>query len=400
MQHLETVDINRTVVMVQVENECGILGDSRDRSEAATRTFESPVPDDLVEYLVRESDILSAALKATLSDFTGKRGLTWVETFGEGNKVDELFMAYHYARYLETVTAAGKRVYGLPMFTNVWLANDEEDTAEVKAGGGTSPGVYPSGGPVAVVLDIWQRWAPSLDFIAPDIYMMDYETTCATYRIRQQPLFIPEQRRDENGALRLWSAIGTYQALGVSPFGIDTIPWDKCAFTSHYTLLATVSPLILAARQESRQVYGFYLDHTLPGFADKTAQRTVTFGEWRLTITSSLVFGKPKAGYGMVIQLSENEFLLIGEGYQVRFEPSIGEAILSGLSMFREQEVVGENGELKDGRWLNGDETVARDFQTVARMPSSEPDYGDAFIAILTPARTKIAKVRPYALFE
>lgn len=45
MHHLKEVDEgHRTVIMVQVENETGLLGDSRDRNEAANAAFEAPVP--------------------------------------------------------------------------------------------------------------------------------------------------------------------------------------------------------------------------------------------------------------------------------------------------------------------------------------------------------------------
>jgi len=37
MQHLKLTDVRRTVVTIQVENEVGVLRDSRDRSPAANK---------------------------------------------------------------------------------------------------------------------------------------------------------------------------------------------------------------------------------------------------------------------------------------------------------------------------------------------------------------------------
>src|SRR5690606_15090979 len=100
--------------------------------------------------------------------------------------------------------AAGKKAYDIPLYTNVWM-NDvgaggpARPAAATPGGGGGFPGDYPSGGAVSNVLDVWQRFAPHLDFIAPDIYLGDYEASCARYRHRGQPLFVPEQRRDAYG---------------------------------------------------------------------------------------------------------------------------------------------------------------------------------------------------------
>ena len=52
MRHIKEVDsADHTVLMMQVENEVGVLGDTRDRSTAANREFESPVPAELTRYL-------------------------------------------------------------------------------------------------------------------------------------------------------------------------------------------------------------------------------------------------------------------------------------------------------------------------------------------------------------
>ena len=51
MRHLKEVDSeHHTVIMVQVENEPGILGDSRDASPAANAVFEAAAPSDPVSY--------------------------------------------------------------------------------------------------------------------------------------------------------------------------------------------------------------------------------------------------------------------------------------------------------------------------------------------------------------
>ena len=51
IRHLVDADPHGTVVMVQVENESGLLSDSRDRNELAEAAWNSPVPTELIAHL-------------------------------------------------------------------------------------------------------------------------------------------------------------------------------------------------------------------------------------------------------------------------------------------------------------------------------------------------------------
>src|SRR4030042_98022 len=127
---------------------------------------------------------------------------TWEEVFGKSiflaDKKDwqfysyyteELFSAWNYAGYTEIIAAAGKKEYALPMYVNAWL----------KQPFSYWPGRYPSGGPLPQVLDIWRAAAPSIDFLAPDIYMDEFTWACHEYTRSGNPLFIPETRGGEIG---------------------------------------------------------------------------------------------------------------------------------------------------------------------------------------------------------
>ncbi|KAK4554237.1 hypothetical protein LTR86_008765 [Recurvomyces mirabilis] len=399
MAHVKEVDERHsTVLMVQVENETGLLGDSRDGSLAANKRFDNPVPTALLEKLDSQWDLLRPEMRANLSSSKTKlsAGGSWSQVFGRSKQTDQLFMAYHYALYLEQVASAGKAAYPLPMYTNVWMnynGNDADNNFPVVVGGGNLPGDYPSGGGVPDVLDIWQNFAPSLDFIAPDVYLNDYANSCAKYRHRNQPLFIPEQRRDEYGARRIWTAYGTYQALGASPFGIDTLEPETNPFRRHYGLLAKMSTHVLQAQKENASI-GFFFDE-LDGTTDTSPSVSHTFGPWSLLIERSFVFGKPAPGSGMVIHKGDDTFLLIGWGFQVTFKHE--SAPFTGILRFEEKEVIGENGELKTLRILNGDETRSGKF---CIMPNEEPDYGGFPICVTIPARTGVAEIVPYALYD
>jgi beta-galactosidase GanA len=58
MEHLASADPDHVVVMVQVENEIGLLGDSRDRSPAADEAWDQQVPKQLVAHLEERADLL------------------------------------------------------------------------------------------------------------------------------------------------------------------------------------------------------------------------------------------------------------------------------------------------------------------------------------------------------
>ncbi|KAF4628038.1 hypothetical protein G7Y89_g10113 [Cudoniella acicularis] len=388
--HLKEIDEGiYTVIMVQVQNEVGLLGDSRDAGPAANAKFSGSVPEEFLNFLVDDWDSLNADLRYHLNPVESKLASknhtrSWEEVFGEGPRTDELFMAYHYAQYVDQITAVGKKIYPLPMFTNVWQPrlSPEDDTSPAIAGGGSIPGVYPSGGATSNVLDIWQRFAPNLDFIAPDIYLNDYEVTCNKYCHRNQPLFIPEQRRDAFGARCIWVAIGSCNALGVAPFGIDTVEPENCPFTMHYALLDSVSELVLEAQRKVGTSVGFYFDDIQSDRTDPAKPIIKHFGDYEITIKRSFVFGKPAAASGIVIYLEGSKFLLIGWGFEVRGRSLSPTAVFTGILKFEEKWVVNkETGELKTQRVLNGDETRSG---LAAVMPSEDPDYG-GYLATMIP---------------
>lgn len=402
LQHVKEVDgEHSTVVMVQVENETGLLGDSRDGSAAAEMRFSEPVPEDLVQFLAQDWDNLHPDIKANLKHFKAQTnaGGTWEQVFGKGPHTDELFMAYHYAQYLNKVATAGKQEYPIPLYTNVWqnyVGEESDNDFPIVAGGGGYPGDYPSGGGTSTVLDVWQKFAPSLDFIAPDVYLNDYASSCRKYRHRNQPLFIPEQRRDEYGVRRIWTAYGSFQAIGVSPFGIDTLEPATNPFTKHYGLLKSVSQIVLDAQTRPDSSIGFYFDELAADGTDPSKPITKHWAGYDITIERCFVFGKPGPGAGMVIHLGGPKFLLIGWGFQVRARSLSPTSTFTGFLRFEEKQVVNsETGELRTLRVLNGDETRSGIF---AMMPNEEPDYGGFPICVTIPANTMIAELEVYSI--
>ncbi|CEL03740.1 hypothetical protein ASPCAL04886 [Aspergillus calidoustus] len=395
LQHLKDFDADHsTILMVQVENEPGILGDSRDRSSLAEAAFREPVPESLLRHLADNPHPLFAKRFPNVPK-DGEH--SWEDAFGAGAPADEVFMAFHFARYIERVAAFGKKRYPIPHYANAWLNLDGLDALDAglassvvssaAVAGGFSPGQYPSGGPCAHVLDIWRFAAPSLDFISPDLYLQDYETVCKDFTDKGNPLFIPEQRRDEHGARRIWLAHGAYGALGVSPFGIDTGPE---AVGREYKLLSQVKDLVVGSSLVDR--LGFYFDE----IRDRRLEKpwTKLFGDMQVTVERASVFGKPGPGAGIIIRLADQKFLLVGYGFQVSFKSVKKGVGFTGILKAKEMEV-SEEGNLRPLRLLNGDET--RGGSAVV-LPNEEPSPGEFPIATCIPARTGIAEVEVYVL--
>jgi Domain of unknown function (DUF5597)/Beta-galactosidase len=381
MQHLRVLDgSDHTVIMVQVENEVGILGDSRDRCAAANRAFAGPVPHELIEQLRQHQHELSSELLRRWEASGFSSSGSWEQVFGTGPETDELFMAWQYARYIDQVVAAGKAAYDLPMFVNAWL-NAAVPLPGLPAGG-PQPGHYPSGGPLPHVMDIWRAAAPQIDLLAPDIYFGDFRDWCRRYTRRGNPLFIPEMRRDGDGARNMFLAIGEYHAIGTSPFGIDSLyPPEDAPVRASYALLRQLAPLILAHQSTDRMI-GFRLDAEHPTIVRQ-------LGAYELEITLAHGFGYSiEHGYGLLIASGPDAFIGAGYGFQVSFRPTTPGPARVGIASVDE-------GAYQDARWvpgrrLNGDETASGERW---RFPA--PDARNGLIPMVGP-NTGIAQCTLY----
>jgi beta-galactosidase GanA len=325
MRHLRAADRQQTVLMVQVENEVAMIDEAADRSAAARTAFAAPVP------------------KALLERLPDKKAGTWEQVFGRGAAAEEMFMAWHYATYVEAVARAGKKEYALPMLTNAALNRP-----------GKRPGEYPSGGPLPHLFDAWKAGAPSLDLLAPDIYLPDFAAWCDRYQRPGNPLFIPEARNEAEAEVHALYAIGR-GALGFSPFAIETTAEAAAAaLTRSYATLSDLAPLIAAAGAGKTAGVLFDKDHpkTVVRFGDLelTAVHDYTF-EWASPARLEPTW--PRAG-GLIVQVGPDEFIVAGDGVIVTFAAADAK-VGTGIERVDEGHVTG--GKFVVTRRLNGDET-------------------------------------------
>ena len=294
MAHLEQVDGDaNTVLMVQVENEIGMLPVARDHGPAANAAFAEPVPRELVDYLVAHKDALVPGMQRMWLDRGARTSGSWAELFGEGDAAAEVFTAWHFARFADQLTRAGKAAYPLPMYVNVALNRP-----------GRLPGEYPSGGPLPHLLDVWKAGAPAVDFIAPDIYFPNFVEIVSGYHRADNPLFIPEGHNADDPVVpgNAVYAIGAHGALGFAPFSIDSIDESPGMLKSAYAMLGQLTPFILAAQGTGRMM-GFKPSQAYDESLD-FAPDVAAIGDYRFTVAYAdiqrPVANPQTAGYGAI----------------------------------------------------------------------------------------------------
>jgi len=387
MKYIRKIDADdQTVIMVQVENEIGVLdymasfGNMpnvffRDFSDKANQAFNGQVPVELMNYLEKNKEKLYPALKKAWADNGFKKSGTWEEVFGKGIKyegedwktnfswyTEEIFMAWNYAKYVGEIAKQGKSQYALPMYANAWLKQDK----------GRAPGQYPSGGPLPQVIDIWRAAAPSIDFIAPDIYIVEeFDWVCDEFTWSGNPLFIPETKVGPAGAARAFYAFGKYNAIGYAPFGIDggglmlSANPDDHSIEKVYGCLKNLEPIIQKYKGSDRMA-GLFID-------DKKRSDKIEMGDYTVSLRRNSLSGsfglvgvqvkeevkEDDVAAGLIVfKLADNEFLVAG---------GIGGSLISvtksssnkrdNIGYASVDEIIYENGVMKSHR-LNGDETA------------------------------------------
>ncbi len=375
MGFLKAYDAERqTVVAVQVENETGLLGAAREVSDEADALFAAPVPADFAAYMRAHTETMTEEIRAAV--LGGEESGNWPEVFGEA--ADELFSAYHVARFVNTVAQAGKAVYPLPMAANCWLDK------------GGVPGSYPTGGPVSKVHEVWDYCAPDIDVYCPDIYVPQFKSVCDEYTRRGGALFIPESATHSYCAPRLAYTVGHYHAMCYSPFGFDDIgkpftavqgflfgmdvndpalktPQSFDEYASFGQILREMVPMLAEAYGTERlQAVSAETDPGIPapnGSPFGAIPTVMNFGSFRLSVGFQSRLNPRSDGVCLCLKVSETECWVVGNACSLSFASADPEKPY--LDLLRVEEGYFENSVWMPGRRLNGDET--------ARLSLSKP---------------------------
>ena len=312
MKHIASIDKDDgTVIMIQIENEIGMLEDARDYSDAANKLFNANVPSQLINYLQRNKEQLHPQMLKKWKDNGFKTKGNWQTMFGADIYTDEIFMAWHYASYVEKMAKIAKSIYNIPLYVNAAMNSRDR-----------KPGEYPSAGPLAHLIDIWHCAAPSLDLLAPDLYDKGFTSWTVQYKLHNNPLFIPETRLTENDGVRAFYVFGEQDAIGFSPFSIeDASDTQDSPLVQAYAKLHDLMPVILK-HQGKNEMNGLLFDQ-------ENKERIINRDGYKITCKHYYTLPwDPKAtdgsvwpeGGGILIKLNTNEYLIAGSGIVITFE--------------------------------------------------------------------------------
>lgn len=328
IRRIKEIDKNNTVIMMQPENEVGIFQDI-DYNKFALAEYSDNVPPALMTYLKRNKKNLKPEVRSVWEKAGSKTSGTWKNVFGDNPQSKEFLMAWKYASYMNYVAEAGRKELDLPMFVNAWIVQKEEDL----------PGVYPNGGPVSRVMDIYKAAAPSIDIICPDIYLPNYKEIYAMYDRADNPLLVPESSLDP---ARAFYAFAEHDAICFSPFGIEDAAGD-ILYSKSYEVLNELMPII-TKYQGTGKMRGIHL-------TKEEQDQEFLLGD--LTI-SLKIQDADKPAFGLIIMTDEREFLVSGMNFKVIFKKSTKKGV-TYVGKVTEGNFV--NGSWVENRWMNGDET-------------------------------------------
>jgi len=349
MQHIADVDATQnTVIMIQVENEIGMLEAARDHAPAAEKMWKKQL----------------------------KEGLFSDDIYGE-----ERFMALHYAKYVERMAVAGRKIHDIPMYVNAAMNSR-----------GRKPGEYPSAGPLAHLADIWQTAAPHIDILAPDIYDTGFKQWASQYDLTDEmgdfctktqndkkekakfsrtkgktsnlkpqtsnPLFVPESRCCNNSGVRALYSFGEHQAVGFCPFAIDQASSaDENSISSTYKMLKQLEPLLMKYRGKGA-MRGVLMD--------KNDRETILTDGKDVVLTCRHYFTLPwdpratdgsewPEGGAIIVRLSPKEYLIAGNGVVIEFKTTTEK-------QQEEQKKLGEDGFLEAGNTTDAAAKSSKQF--------------------------------------
>lgn len=356
MTHIKKIDdVQRTVIMMQVENEVGTYGYARDYSPKAEAQFNEPVPAEVLKH--KKSPVSLAA--------SG----TWKQVYGD--YADEYFHAYSIAKYIGDIAKAGRDVYNLPMYVNNSIRDSLEEP--VKPWNKN----FASGGPTFDVIDIYKAAAPAIDFAAPDIYSPDSRKFVATLDKFQRPdnaLAVPEMSNAPDYVRYAYLVLGR-GAINFSPFGIDYADYSNFPLGHKATDKTVTEPygkIYGAFRPMERQWAKWAYEGRTYGVAegdDRQPQKlalkgwnaTISFREWQFgeaqyfKDVKDLPAGTDKPNGGVAIaQIADNEFIIVGQHARVKIDSAQGKPTMWAR--------VEEGYYDKSGKWVmernwNGDQT-------------------------------------------
>ncbi|MCM1355499.1 MAG: DUF5597 domain-containing protein [Staphylococcus sp.] len=314
LRHIAETDTAGTVIILQIENEIGMLEEARDHSQLAQKEYDRGVPAELMAHLNKNKKSLHPQLLAKWKEAGMKQKGSWTEVFGDDIYTDEIFMAWNYGRYVGALARLAREIFPtMPLYVNAAMNSR-----------GRQPGEYPSAGPLAHLKDIWHAAAPRIDFLSPDLYDSGFTDWVKAYSPADNQLFIPEIKCGQPNAAQLHYAVGEHNAIGLCPFAFNNRRNSSdCAYQRRGNENIRELTPVIARHLGTGDMNGLYFD------ADSTSRTINRDGmninakhfftlPWDPRATDGSVW--PAAG-GLIIRLAPMDYIIAGSGIVVTFEP-------------------------------------------------------------------------------
>ena len=346
MAHIKDFDQKeQTVIMIQVENEIGMLPTARDYSSLANAAFQKNVPTELMQYLQKNKEKLVPEFLEIWKKNGFKTTGNWEQVFGKGLLTDEIFMAWYFSKFTNNVTKAGKEKYAIPMYINAALNAPEK-----------KPGEYPSAGPLPHLMDVWKAAGTSVDFLSPDFYNPQFKHWNDLFTRQENPLFIPEHKFDKTAPFKGLYAIAHYEAIGFSPFSIESVlDAKKEPLGKFYDLVKQLTPVI-EANKGLNKIEGVLLDK-------ENQSQIIQLGDYEFTFKHDYTLNWSEGAKeeiwpmtsAIIIEIEPNEFYIAGSGIVVTFKSLKNKSLNAGI--LKVDQGTFENNVWKTFRHFNGDQT-------------------------------------------
>jgi regulator of sigma D len=346
MAHIKDFDQKeQTVIMIQVENEIGMLPTARDYSPMANEAFNKEVPVELLQYLQKNKEkLVPEFLEAWKKNGFKMKG-NWETIFGKSLQTDEIFMAWYFSKFTNKVAQSGKDSYSIPMFVNAALNAPEK-----------KPGEYPSAGPLPHIMDVWKAAGNAVDFLSPDFYNPLFKHWNDLFTRQENPLFIPEHKFDKTAPFKGLYAIGHYEAIGFSPFSIESVADAKEEpLGKIYNLIRQLTPVI-ETNKGLGKIDGVLLDK-------ENQSQIIQLGNYEFTFKHDYTLNWSDGAKeevwpitsAIIIEIAPDEFYIAGSGIVVTFKPLKDKSLNAGILKVDQGTL--ENNVWKTFRHFNGDQT-------------------------------------------
>lgn len=367
MQHLKEIKAEDVLLGVQVENEPGMMGTPRDYSKLGEKIFSANVPENIVKWVKHAAE---CPVKKSWYDSGAKESGTWEELFGF--HAEEVCSAYATANYINDISKAGKKIYDLPTYVNIWIGEMFNRVAGLD---------YPSGGATSRVIDLWKFLSKDIDALCPDVYFSDYRTyfdVVSKYSREDNLLYIPESPANHMNAMNILNAMAEYGLTGIHFFGVDDAVTNDGVLRENYKEYKGLVSTLTAMKPMIEMYQGtdkFFVVTQYEG----GASQYLDFGDYVGRAVDYLPNGdyrwEPHRGTdtyhredsgtfnklakGIIVYLGNGEFYMAGEGFSLNLirkksiKEMTGGVSASQFQNGRHQRYIQiEEGHFEDGKYV------------------------------------------------